>query len=628
MKNIFKHISKFAIVLIFIMGVFSCKFLGSSKKEQKIPEHPRLFLQTEDEEKLLELISGDNYAKELSRVIIEASDKIIDMEPLVYKKTGKRLLSVSRSCIKRVTYLSYSYRLTKDKKYLNRAEKEMLAISAFNNWNPSHFLDVAEMTAALGIGYDWLYHDLSDKSKTIIKNAIINNGLIPSKDNKYNSWLRGKNNWNQVCNGGLAIGAMAILESEPKLSQEIIDRALTSIQIPLKQYEPDGAYPEGNSYWAYGTMYHVLFIDAYRKIFGEDTNFGLANGFMNSGFYFLHVFGPTGSFNYSDGGSGFYLTPAIFWYAAELKDNSILFNQNKLLSKLVNDGGSVSEDRYLPFIPIWASRLENLEINTPKEKSWTGIGVNPVSFHRSSWDEDAIFIGIKGGSPSSNHAHMDIGSFVMDANGVRWAKDFGSHNYYSLESQGVDLWNRNQDSERWSIFRYSNYAHNTLTVNNELQKVDGHAVIIKNSDNEKFRNTVLDLSSAYAEYLENATRGIAIIDNDFVVVRDEIKNNESPANVRWAMLTHDNIEIVNDRLAIIKKDGKELKFMILEPENAKIQTYSTDPPNDFEDKNPNTVMIGFELDLKANEKQTLRVALVPGKNTVPDNFKSMKLADW
>ncbi len=628
MKNIFKHISKFAILLIFITGVFSCKFLGSSIKEQKIPEHPRLFLQTEDEEKLFELISGDNYAKELSRVIIEASDKIIDMEPLVYKKTGKRLLSVSRSCIKRVTYLSYSYRLTKDKKYLNRAEKEMLAVSAFDNWNPTHFLDVAEMTAALGIGYDWLYHDLSNKSKTIIKNAIVNNGLIPSKDDKYNGWLRGKNNWNQVCNGGLAIGAMAILESEPELSQEIIDRALTSIQIPLKQYEPDGAYPEGNSYWAYGTMYHVLFIDAYRKVFGEDTNFGLANGFMNSGYYILHVFGPIGSFNYCDCSSGFRLTPAIFWYAAELKDNSILFNQNKLLSKLVNDGGSVSEDRYLPFIPIWASRLENLEINTPKEKSWTGIGVNPVSLHRSSWDEDAVFIGIKGGSPSSNHAHMDIGSFVMDANGVRWSIDLGGHNYYKLESQGVDLWNRNQDSERWRILRYSNYAHSTLTVNNELQKVDGHAVSIKNSDNEKCRNTLLDIASVYSEYLENATRGIAIIDNDFVVVRDEIKNNESPANVRWAMLTHDNIEIVNDRLAIIKKDGKELKFMILEPENAKIQSYSTDPPNDFEDKNPNTLMIGFELDLKANEKQTLRVALIPGENTIPENFKSMKLADW
>jgi hypothetical protein len=37
----------------------------------------------------------------------------------------------------------------------------MLAAAAFSDWNPSHFLDVAEMTAALAIGYDWLYEEVS-----------------------------------------------------------------------------------------------------------------------------------------------------------------------------------------------------------------------------------------------------------------------------------------------------------------------------------------------------------------------------------------------------------------------------------------------------------------------------------
>ena len=51
--------------------------------------------------------------------------------------------------------------MTSEKKYLNRAVKEMLAVSAFSDWNPSHFLDVAEMTMAVSIGYDWLYDGLS-----------------------------------------------------------------------------------------------------------------------------------------------------------------------------------------------------------------------------------------------------------------------------------------------------------------------------------------------------------------------------------------------------------------------------------------------------------------------------------
>ena len=30
----------------------------------------------------------------------------------------------------------------------------MLAIAQFADWNPSHFLDVAEMTMGMAIGYD------------------------------------------------------------------------------------------------------------------------------------------------------------------------------------------------------------------------------------------------------------------------------------------------------------------------------------------------------------------------------------------------------------------------------------------------------------------------------------------
>ena len=51
--------------------------------------------------------------------------------------------------------LSYAYRTTGELKYAERAEKEMLYMAGYDNWNPEHFLDVAEMTMALSIGYDW-----------------------------------------------------------------------------------------------------------------------------------------------------------------------------------------------------------------------------------------------------------------------------------------------------------------------------------------------------------------------------------------------------------------------------------------------------------------------------------------
>ncbi|MCH7885232.1 MAG: heparinase II/III family protein, partial [Planctomycetes bacterium] len=95
---------------------------------------------------------------------------------------------------------------------------------------------------------------------------------------------------------------------------------------------------------------------------------------------------------------------------------------------------------FIPFLIIWGSKLSSFNIEEPLLNSWIGEGVNPIGIHRTSWKEDAIFIAIKGGSPSLSHGHMDIGSFVMDANGVRWAIDLGAHNYHSLESKGINIW--------------------------------------------------------------------------------------------------------------------------------------------------------------------------------------------
>lgn len=123
----------------------------------------------------------------------------------------------------------------------------MLAAAAFADWNPSHFLDVAEMTAALGIGYDWLYEELSEEDRRGIREAIVEKGLKPSLT--VNSWTRAVHNWNQVCNAGMAIGALAVAESEPELAARMVARAVeTSWPRPLSRSRrspgPAGGAPE------------------------------------------------------------------------------------------------------------------------------------------------------------------------------------------------------------------------------------------------------------------------------------------------------------------------------------------------------------------------------------------------
>ena len=63
----------------------------------------------------------------------------------------------------------------------------------------------------------------------------------------------------------------------------------------------------------------------------------------------------------------------------------------------------------------------------PRATVYRGVD---VAFLRSAWgDPNAIFVGFKGGDNKANHSHLDLGSFVLDALGVRWALDLGSDDY-------------------------------------------------------------------------------------------------------------------------------------------------------------------------------------------------------
>lgn len=339
---------------------------------QNIPDHPRILLLKNEENAISQNIKNDKNWAKIHQTIIVESDKIILLPTLERIQIGRRLLDKSRECLRRVFFLSYAYRISKDKKYFDRCEAELIKVSQFSDWNPSHFLDVAEMTLGVAIGYDWLYDDLSENSRNIIKEAILKKGIEPSFDSRYNSWLKASHNWNQVCNAGMTYGALAIFEENPTLSKQIIDRAKESIKLPLEDYNPDGAYPEGYGYWGYGTSFNVLFLSALQKL--QLTENQIDAGLQKTASYFQNMLGNSGkSFNYSDAGNGAGLNAAMFWFANQSKNNSLLFNEKNYL----NDGSKMIGNRVLPAAMIWGKDLKLDKIDAPTEKTWVGQGKKP-----------------------------------------------------------------------------------------------------------------------------------------------------------------------------------------------------------------------------------------------------------
>ena len=175
--------------------------------ERNSPEHPRLFLRDFG---ILEQARQTPSGAALSGRILHEAGKMLEYPVVERTLIGTQMLHVSRTVLYRVNTLTLACRLSGERRYADRAIREMRNAAAFPDWNPQHFLDVAEMTLALSFGYDWLYDLLSSDDRKAIEEAIVAKGLLPSWENRSgNWWIRGASNWNQVCHAGMAAGSLA-----------------------------------------------------------------------------------------------------------------------------------------------------------------------------------------------------------------------------------------------------------------------------------------------------------------------------------------------------------------------------------------------------------------------------------
>ncbi|SFC00604.1 Heparinase II/III-like protein [Parapedobacter composti] len=628
MKVILKIFSAIGL-LGFFLSCHTQQAATRSYDYLKLANHPRLLL-AEGEEKLIEssLVRNPEF-KRIDTYIKEVCEGLLAEPVLVFEKQGKRLLAVSRKALTRLYYLSYSYRMTGDIRYLDRAEKELNAVCSFETWNPSHFLDVGEMCMAVAIAYDWLYDDLKESTRENVRKAIVEKAFVPSYMPEYASFLERHNNWNPVCNGGLVYGALAIFEDEREQSIAIIERALKSTVLPLQTYAPDGNYPEGPSYWNYGTSFQVMFLDALESALGSDNGLSNAPGFMESAYYMLFASGPSGYyFNYYDCGRSVSASASMFWFADKLDDPTLIYQEIPLINKGIYTRKTNSdEERLLPNALIFGKNLTLSDVRAPSKNVFTGRGITPVSIARTSWKTgEGKYLGIKGGRAYDAHGHMDQGTFVYDVGNVRWAMDFGLQSYITLESKGVDLWNMEQHSQRWDIFRYNNLNHNTLTINNQRHNVMGKAEIIETYEGDRELGAKVDLTPVlnFRDELKTATRKARIVADEYLEVEDLVESNAEPVNLRWNMVTPSSAEIVDKQTIRLSQQGKIMlllfdanvpfKLVIRPSENPSQYKCEFGDYNygDYNQENKGTVMVGFDAEIPANTAGRFRVRFIEG----------------
>ncbi len=570
---------------------------------------PRLILTPSIEKNLKNKIKTDPVVKNYYAAIKLNAGKIAGEPFLERKLEGRRLLGVSREMLYRMTILSMLYRIERDRVVLKRINDELIAVCGFSDWNPSHFLDVAEMSLAVAIAVDWTGKDLPKATAALAKTALIEKGIKPSFGDRDPGWVAGTNNWNQVCNGGMIAAAIVIADKDPELAAKTISRSLNGMPEALKQYAPDGVYPEGATYWGYGTSFSVTASSLLSSAFGTDFGIAAYPSFLKSADFRVQTVAPSGMyFNFADCGdsAGENGDITLAWFAKET-GNDLYFEKEKFLrppaamGKLTRLAG--------PGL-VWLSEFE------PKNKislplAWKGDGPNPiVIFRNEENNSNQYYFAGKGGRASLSHGNMDAGSFVFELNGVRWVVDPGVQDYNTLEQAGFNLWGMCQDCPRWSLLTKGNFGHSTLTVDNARFNVKGNAGLIRFT-NGKSPEAAIDMTEIFTGHLTSAHRTFTKDSDHSITIEDELSLNDSTKSITWAIMTTAEVMPTSDG-AVLKQDGKLLNLTILSPANMNISTIVMDPPPMALDKrieNLKRIEIRIPAYIFLNKKGTVKVRL-------------------
>jgi hypothetical protein len=343
----------------------------------------------------------------------------------------------------------------------------------------------------------------------------------------------------------MVMGALAVADEAHDKAAEILRSALESIPHGLTTYGADGGWPEGPSYGEYATRYACLFFASLDSALGNDYGLSGFHSVDRAGRYRVYTIGPSNRiFSFADGPDEPGLAPEMFWLAKRFNNPAYAWSEQKQLERSVHpdalDLAWFQRDAKAPQPPSW-----------PLDAVFHGVG---VATFRSSWEDPAgIFLAVKGGDNKTEHSHFDLGSFMLDAGGVRWASDF------EQDDAGVP------PGQRLSLYSVRTESHNTLMIDGENQDPRAEAHISHQEMTPDFSWVQVDLSKANPK-VKQWTRRIGLAQRQAVLIEDSVRSDQ-PVEVIWDMLTETDIS-VNGPTAILHKNGWNLAVEIRTPRHA------------------------------------------------------------
>lgn len=572
-KFIFLKLQMNRSTMLLFMLLWTCIAWG---QQPWLQSHPRLLFTGAETPEVKQLIKNDPLAGELASFLKAEADSVAGLKQLPYEmdKYGN-MLYTSRGYLFRLGTLSLAYRMYGERKYLDAANRALLWVCGYPDWNPRHYLDTAEMTAAVAIAYDWLYDELPRATKQLVKACIYKNALhrvlAEYEKGGPGSWAKRETNWNVVCNTGMVLGALAVAEDYPEETHAILENAAKYMPNCLKLFAPDGVCYEGPAYWGYTNRYLAMYLKAVTDNGGDKGKIAELPGIPRTALYQIRTLTPSGHPFYfgnagigheSFGGPAYFLYSKMFhqpevaaWNRNEVSKalhGTQMFDQVFFLSLPWFDTASVEEVSTVPALEVYHNKINDI-----------------VVFNGDHRKKGSVYLAAKGGLPNQAHQQMDCGTFIVESDGVLWTEDLGADDY---DLPG--FWDGKPGGERWKYFRNNNFSHNVINIDHSLQYANGHAFVCEEQPEVKQPFATLNLCEVYREKAKSAYRKFTLIDDRTMEVEDEVELLDAYSRVTWVAGTKAEVK-ANGNKAVFVRNGKRFYMQIVAPAGAVFKTYPT-----------------------------------------------------
>ncbi len=561
--------------------------------------HPVLYARNDDFERIKNNIVANAEFRRWYMPYKLNADYSLTLPPFEREiRDGIRLLHVSQDMTSRLNSLSLAYRVENEPTYAKRAFEELEHLATFEDWNPRHFLDLAQMTYAAALCYDWIYDSISESERTLVRNMLCDKSLRVYEECYRNfasgrkleggkdlgTWTHSAGNWNFWCNGAAIALAIVLGEHYPDTCSFVIENAIASLGEAMECYAPDGGFAEGVSYGMAANAFWAQLTWALMRAFGDDFGLLRQSGMADFAYFVLYMTGPVTGFNFHDsGGNGKHCYANGFFVANELDSPAL----GAVRARELREGRAKASI----FDLLWYKDGYDSEHMTLATDRYFR-NVETGSMRSSFTDPNAIWLAFHGGSNDVAHMHLDSGSFVIDALGENWALDLGTE---PLSYFGT----REQIGNPFLLYRLSSEGHNTVVINPsetaETQAIPSFSPIERFDTCADGAFAIMNLTSAYtrqsdfdgwdlharidktprARYdtkVTSAKRGFALNrKHSLVIIQDEWDFIKA-SDFWWSMHTDADVSIADDGMrAILSKHGKCVRVSLNERCNAYVR---------------------------------------------------------